>query len=300
MNKNNIKNILIKLIILKKIKKLDKYKNLFIISCYNKLENTFLIKHKNYSKTDLYLTYKNNLNIKFNDEFSRNYSLIASLKNKNKNKNLLFNIKKLKKIKSLKKKKIQFIQKNKFEDNFSKNSKKNQEKKFNIFNNILYNLFKKKIININFNYFIKTKIKRFKFIVKKILNKNNFIKKTTVCYKILKLFISSIVFKDTSILMWTIKNTFENVHYSKHKIYFVFWGSLVKKLLLDSFKKLGIFGVKLEFHGKLGVGGDSKKRSYYYHAGRCSNSTKIFKIDSSHSIFKTETGVVGFTYTLYY
>ena len=85
---------------------------------------------------------------------------------------------------------------------------------------------------------------------------------------------------------------------------------LITKLILGGFlfsipsfalyKKLNIFGIRLEFHGKLGVGGNSKKRSYYFSMGRCSNSNKQLKIDSTNSFFKTATGVVGFTYSIFY
>lgn len=169
-----------------------------------------------------------------------------------------------------------------------------------IFNNFFYNLFKKKIIFINFNYFIKTKITKLNLIVRKVLLKHFFLKKTVLTYKIIKILYASVVYKDSSLLILIIRNMFENAHYSKHRIYFHFWSYLIKSFLSNSLKKLNIFGLKLEFHGKLGVGGNSKKRSFYYDIGRCSNSSKIFKVDISNSYFKTATGVVGFCYSIYY
>ena len=119
-------------------------------------------------------------------------------------------------------------------------------------------------------------------------------------YRILKVALASLIFKDSKILVYVIKEVFEAVHYSRHKIYFYFWQKLLKQFLSGYYKKLNVYGVRLEFHGKLGVGGNSKKRSYYYSIGRCSNSTKYFKIDTSSSVFNTDTGIVGFTYSIFY
>ena len=161
-------------------------------------------------------------------------------------------------------------------------------------------MYNKNFYLINFNYFLKTKIKKFKKIVKIYFSRNSFLKKTVIVYKILKLALSSVVYKDSSLLVYIIKKVFESVHYSQHRVHFLYWKTVIKKFLSKYCKKLNVFGIRLEFHGKLGVGGNSKKRSLYLTWGRCSNSSKLFKVDSTNSFFKTDTGVVGFTYSIFY
>lgn len=168
------------------------------------------------------------------------------------------------------------------------------------FSHFFFKLFKNPVYLINFNYFTKVKIRKFNDVVRSLFYKFSFLKKTALLYKILKLAAASLIYKDTSVLMFAIRDVFESVHYSRHRIYFRFWQKLLQYFLAKYYKKIGVHGMKLEFHGKLGVGGNSKKRSYYYKVGSCSNSTKYFKVDASSSFFKTDTGVVGYTYSIYY
>ena len=215
-----------------------------------------------------------------------------------KKKNLLFFsfIKKLKKLKKLKT--VKNLNKNKTK-NFV--TKPNKVAKYGYFiSDIFKKIFKNKVTIINFNYFLKTKVKKFIAISRRLHNKSKFFKKTIFIQKILKITLASLLYKDSKILIHVIKEIFEKTHYSKHKMYFIFWKNFIKGFLVKFYKRLAILGLKLEFHGKLGVGGNSKKRSYYYSVGRCSNSTKLFKIDSTNSFFRTQTGVVGFTYSIYY
>ena len=168
------------------------------------------------------------------------------------------------------------------------------------FSSLFSRLFKSKIYLINYNYFYKTKIIGFHNMVKKLFFRYNFLKKIPYTHRVLKILIASLLFKDSKILSHIIKDMFESVHYSRHRIYFSFWRDLIKRMAIKYYKKVNVRGIKLEFHGKLGVGGNSKKRSYYYTMGRCSNSTKLFKVDSTNSFIWTSTGAVGFTYSIYY
>jgi len=118
--------------------------------------------------------------------------------------------------------------------NLNKNNNNNTSKKFNlkkidpftkyysIFLNIFYKLFKRCIYIINFNYFLKTKILKFNQLIFKIRNKFYFFKKTVYVRKLIKIVLASLIYKDSTILLPMVRDTFESVHYSKHRIYFSF------------------------------------------------------------------------------
>lgn len=188
--------------------------------------------------------------------------------------------------------------------NMAKNSRINtkyQSSKFDhFFSSLFRKIFNKDVYLINFNYAKRCKVPSMDQLVNNLLFKYRFFRKTRVVYKIFQLVLASLMYKDTKILMHTLKMIFECVHYSKHRMYFNFWKFLIRSFLTKFYKKFSILGVRLEFHGKLGVGGNSKKRSYYFHKGRCTNSTKDVRMDSSNFFFGTTTGVVGFTYAIFY
>jgi len=185
-------------------------------------------------------------------------------------------------------------------NNKTKNIKTIQIKYYSIFSSLFSKLFKKNIQIINYNYYLKVKVLKLSSFVKKIQKKFSFFKKTPFLYKIIKMLLASLIFKDSKLLTNIIREVFEFVHYSKHRMYFIFWRTIIKNIFFKYYKKLGVLGVLLEFHGKLAVGGNSKKRSYYYSFGRYSNSTKDLKVDSSNNFYRTETGVSGFTYSIFY
>lgn len=173
--------------------------------------------------------------------------------------------------------------------------------KFNlIFNTFLGKIFKKNITILNYNYCDRLLSKRFHLISNSLLRKFYFFKKVTTLLRIIKIFVASVVYRDSSIIIPVIKDVFHSVHYSKHNIYFNFFNYLIKYFSKFYLKKFKAQGLKLEFHGKLGVGGNSKKRSYYYTIGKFSNSSKKLKVDYNKGQFWTDTGAVGFSYYIFY
>jgi len=95
-------------------------------------------------------------------------------------------------------------------------------KYYSIFLNIFYKFFKKYIYIINFNYFLKTKILKFNQLIFKIRNKFYFLKKTVYVHKLVKIVLASLIYKDSTILLPMVRDTFESIHYSKHRVYFSF------------------------------------------------------------------------------
>ena len=173
---------------------LKKKKNLFFF-----INNIKSKKKKNYLSIRRIL--KNKLKFKIKGIFN-----FFKVFNKYKTPTTKFFLKK----KSFKKKKII-----KYNNNF------NAKYSF-FFKNFFKNIYNKNFYLINFNYFLKTKIKKFKKIVKSYFFRNSFFKKTIIMYKILKLSFSSLVYKDSSLLVHIIKKVFERIHYSQHRTYFIF------------------------------------------------------------------------------
>lgn len=146
--------------------------------------------------------------------------------------NLFLKIRKLKKIEQLKLDKIQRLDRSTNRKilmkidykgtHYTKLKLLNNQKYSYFFSNFFYKIFKNPVYFINFNYFLKIKVVSFKKLVNNLFFKNKFIKKTIYMYKILRVALASLVFKDSKILVYVIKEVFEAVHYSRHRIYFYF------------------------------------------------------------------------------
>lgn len=161
--------------------------------------------------------------------------------------------------------------------------------------------FKNKITIVGFNYGFRKSLMSFLYIFSATMSRQfRVFKKLRDFHRLLCVLFSSMRFKDAALLPPVIQQMFEPVHYSKHRSLYFFWRSLIFVLLPHFFIFYNVGGVKLEFHGKLGVGGNAKKRSYYFSRGLASNSTKFLKIDTARGQIRTATGVVGFTYSIFY
>lgn len=110
--------------------------------------------------------------------------------------------------------------------NVRKNNRVNfkyQSSKFDhIFSSLFRKIFNKDVHLINFNYAKRCKVPSMDQLVNTLLFKYRFFRKTRVVYKIFQLVLASLMYKDTKILMHTLKMIFECVHYSKHRMYFNF------------------------------------------------------------------------------
>jgi hypothetical protein len=154
---------------------------------------------------------------------------------------------------------------------------------------------------LGFNYGVRKSLMQDLYILSALLSKQfRVFKKLRDFHLLLCALFSSLRFKDAALLPPLIKQMFEPVHYSKHRALFSFWRSIIFTLLPQFLVLYNVGGLKLEFHGKLGVGGNAKKRSYYFSRGLASNSTKFLKIDTASGQIRTATGVVGFTYSIFY
>jgi hypothetical protein len=93
---------------------------------------------------------------------------------------------------------------------------------------------------------------------------------------------------------------FEGLYYRKHKklLYLIkLFLSNQMAVYLSLFKCIGFY---LKVRGKIGVGGNSKKRRYSVKIGRCSLTTKSLKFNSYYGSIRTLVGSLGVALAIFY
>lgn len=153
-----------------------------------------------------------------------------------------------------------------------------QKNQFDIFDlNIVYNL-------------IVSKSKRLMFLNTLKINLKSFV-------KLILIFFYS---KDVVLLKNFVKYILETIHFKKHKNFLynlkiIF--NLISNLLFHSLKVSGIF---IKIKGKIGVGGNLKKRIYNLKIGKFSFTKKNQKMNYIKDSIRTYSGVLGFEIYLSY
>ena len=119
--------------------------------------------------------------------------------------------------------------------------------------------------------------------------------KTYLNYKyIFEIFFNIFRFKKINFLVTYIKNLFKNVNFYKHQFLLFYIRCFFKLFSLDFFKKFGVIGVFLKFHGKIAKAGNSRKKKFLIQYGDISTSYKNNYIVEKFQI-NSFTGVVGCT-----
>jgi hypothetical protein len=77
-----------------------------------------------------------------------------------------------------------------------------------------------------------------------------------------------------------IKKKLNSVHFKKHRLYFLFFFKIINKYIKPNFKELQLKGVYLVFKGKLGKGGNSRKKTMFYKTGYYSLSNKMLCLNT--------------------
>jgi len=77
-----------------------------------------------------------------------------------------------------------------------------------------------------------------------------------------------------------IKKRLDNTHFKKHRSYFLFFFRILNKYIKPNFEQLKIKGLYLVFRGKLGRGGNSRKKVMFYKKGEYSLSNKLLAMNS--------------------
>lgn len=183
-----------------------------------------------------------------------------------------------------------------------------KKKQFNFFNIFLINFLnfflKKKffllihklnplIKKIDFNSKLKFLLFKFK---KKFKKKVNW-KASKILYKIIFL---SLKLKDSSFFLKWLKYKLEKIYFTKHKS-FIYFLKIFFKHFFNHFKLIvNIKGVFFYIGGKISVSGDSKKRHLFFNFGKHSSSTKDLKINYARNQVRTETGVLGINFSIFF
>lgn len=200
------------------------------------------------------------------------------------------------------------------------NLKKLEKKNFNLFfieENTKYNFttfrfyqffnlnYLKNIYNINLK---EKNINAIKTLPKK-LSKNVLFKVRNVSFKqfnikyfneIAHLFLVNMWLKNLKNICKYIKKKLDSVHFKQHRLYFLFFFKILNKYIKPNFVDLQLKGIYLVFRGKLGKGGNSRKKVMFFKKGYYSLSNKLLCLNTQKWDVWTKTGTVGCTMRLFY
>lgn len=114
------------------------------------------------------------------------------------------------------------------------------------------------------------------------------------------LFLVNIWLKNIKNICKYIKKTLDNIHFKKHRLYFLFFFKILNKYIKPNYNQLQIKGLYLVFRGKLGKGGNARKKVMFYKNGYYSLSNKMLCLNTQKWDIWTKTGTVGCTMRLFY
>lgn len=164
-----------------------------------------------------------------------------------------------------------FLQDKNFYLNLQKNNVEVIEKNF------FYKILLKKTKNLGF-------LKEIKFKVKSFIN----------------VILISLYNKDITLLKNVIKYILENLHFKKHKRFLYNLKVILKSIAYVFFYRFQCLGLYIKIKGKVGVGGNSKKRKYIFKLGSFSFTKKSQKLSYVKDSIRTYSGVLGFESYLTY
>lgn len=137
-----------------------------------------------------------------------------------------------------------------------------------------------------------------------ILNKAKrllFLKELNINLKsFIEFLLVSLYSKDVILFKNFIKYILENIHFKKHKR-FLYNLKVLLNLILNIYSyDLQLLGLYIKIKGKIGVGGNLKKRKYSFKNGSFSFTKKNQKLSYNRDIIRTYSGVLGFEIYLAY
>jgi len=142
---------------------------------------------------------------------------------------------------------------------------------------LIYKILLKKVRYLSFLKEIKFKIKTF-----------------------INLILVSLYNKDSILLKNGIKNILERLHFKKHRRFLYNLKTLLKFLSYIFFYKFKCLGLYIKIKGKIGVGGNLKKRKFIFKMGSFSFTKKSQKLNYIKDNVRTYSGVLGFEIYLIY
>ena len=106
--------------------------------------------------------------------------------------------------------------------------------------------------------------------------------------------------KDIVLLKNTIKGILEKLHFKKHRKLLYNLRVLLKSIIYIFFYKFKCLGLYIKVKGKIGVGGNLKKRKFIFKLGSFSFTKKSQKLVYVKDSIRTYSGVLGFESYLTY
>lgn len=167
----------------------------------------------------------------------------------------------------------------------------------------IYNYFKNKklLINIQKNYInINDNSNAFNLILSKV-KRLVFLKEININVKsFLNFIVVSLYSKDVILFKNFVKYILENLHFKKHRRFLYNLKILLNTIILFFNYKINILGLFIKVKGKIGVGGNLKKRKYIFKKGSFSFTKKNQKLVYCRDSIRTYSGVLGFEIYLSY
>ncbi len=114
------------------------------------------------------------------------------------------------------------------------------------------------------------------------------------------MFLINIWLKNTKNICLYIKRKLDNIHFKRHKRYFLFFFRVINRYIIPNMYLLQIKGITLRFNGKLGRGGNARKKVIFYRKGQYSLSNKNLSLNQNKWDIWTKTGSVGCSLQLFY
>lgn len=199
----------------------------------------------------------------------------------------------------------------KFSKNFYKDliyfTLSNNIRKYSVFVNYQYfnlyylnNIYKINLKEKNINT-IKILPKK---VIKHILYKTRYkhYKRFKIKYfnEVIYMFLICIWLKNSKLLCQFIKYKLDTIHFKQHRTYFLFFLKIFNIYIIPNFTSLKIKGITVKFKGKLAKGGNSRKKTFFYHRGYYSLSNKFLSLNRHKWNVWTKTGAVGCTLQIFY
>ena len=92
----------------------------------------------------------------------------------------------------------------------------------------------------------------------------------------------------------------EKMRLNGHKKFLILLKLVLQQYYNYFFCKLDVLGVFFDIRGKIGVSGNAKKRNKKISIGSNSSTKKSLKINFQQSIIRTDTGVLGVSFYIYF
>ena len=105
--------------------------------------------------------------------------------------------------------------------------------------------------------------------------------------------------KDCLFFLNYCKKVFEGSRIKSHRKIFL----LIKKFFkcfVTLFRRFKVRGFFLDLRGKIGLTGNSKKKRMYFRFRKHSLTRKTLRLNLSHNIIRTATGVLGITSYIFF